>query len=283
MVSLSIAQENFNAQPLARLFLIPNAKVLPSMQVNLTLGGTYGTMNKGEYLGIAGVGLGNVAELEVSTWRLVSNLFNGTTALGTTSLKVQLLKAMEGTNLPDVNMTFRSNPSWADIEYSGGDLSGDVAQEVSEIRFQMHLASLFLAFSEKLFKDVTMHAGVSLTDVRTRSGSALYWDQASYTEIPNTQKNLVSGFIGFERQVNPKTILMVEASGNPRFNFNTETGKIEIDQVALVIAGVRFYFTERISTDAGVKYRTDYAGIADAEISVGLNFGFNLQEFFKSE
>ena len=274
----AIADEPFRAKPLARLFLTPNGRVLESMEVSLTLGGAFGAMNKGEYLGIASIGLGDVAELEVSTWRLVSNLFKGTTALGTTSLKVVAFRAGEESLLPDATITFRSNPSWASIEVSGDDLASDIGEEVDGVDFEMHMASLYLTISKHLFERVTLHAGVSLMDVRTRSGKALMSN--IFFNIPDLQENIVSGFVGFERQVNPRTILMSEVSSVPRFNYRPLGNKLEVDQVALIIAGFRFYFTERISTDAGVKYRTDYDGIADAEISVGLNVGFNLKQVY---
>ena len=277
----AIADEPFRAKPLARLFLTPNGRVLESMEVSLTLGGAFGAMNKGEYLGIASIGLGDVAELEVSTWRLVSNLFKGTTALGTTSLKVVVFRAGEESMLPDATLTFRSNPSWASIEVSGDELSSDIIDQVDEVNFEMHMASLYFTVSKYLFADITLHAGVSLMDVRTRSGSALLVDTLMNGDILDLQENIVSGFVGFERQVNPHTILMGEISSVPRFNYRPPPlNTLEVDQVALIIAGFRFYFTERISTDAGVKYRTDYDGIADAEINVGLNVGFNLKQVY---
>jgi len=276
----AIAAEPFEAKPLARLFMTPNGRVLESMEVSLTLGGAFGAMNKGEYLGIASIGLGDVAELEVSTWRLVSNLFKGTTALGTTSLKVVVFRSGEESMLPDATLTFRSNPSWASIKVSGDDLSSDIIDQVDDVNFEMHMASLYLTVSKYLFADITLHAGVSLMDVRTRSGSALLVDTPASSDIPDLQENIVSGFVGFERQVNPRTILMGEISSVPRFNYRPQRNMLEVDQVALIIAGFRFYFTERISTDAGVKYRTDYDGIADAEISVGLNVGFNLKQVY---
>lgn len=274
------AQESFEAQPLERLFSVPSGRVLKTMEVALTLGGAYGSMNKGEYLGIASVGLGSVAELEVSTWRVVSNIFTGTTALGTTAIKVAVLT--EGSNpvFPSVTVAFRLNPSWASLEFSGSDLSEEIRDDVDEVKFETHTASLYVNVSKELTKSISLHGGLFLTDVRTRSGSAILAGGLSSGPIPDMNEDHIGGFIGFVRQVNPRTFVMGEACSIPRYKYIPSNNQLEVDQVALIIAGFRFYFAKRISTDAGVKYRTDYEGIADAEISVGLNVGFNVQEVF---
>jgi len=272
-------EEDFQPKSIDRLFLTPCGKVLPSMEVNLTLGGAYGTMNRGEYLGIAAVGLGNVAELEISTWRLVSNFLSGTLALGTTSLKISLLK--ETDNTPGMALTFRSNPSWAKMETSGQDLSSEISAEVTKVSFETHFAGLYLTVSKQLFTGTAFNAGLSLTDMRTRSGSAIMITAPMFNEFPDQQVNLLGGYIGFSRLVNSRTTVMGELSTIPRFSYDPEINDLSIDQVALIIAGFRFYFSPNLSTDAGVKYRTDYAGIADAEISVGLNAGFNLQDLLR--
>ena len=277
IIPVLIAGDADDPQPLARLFTVPKGRVLESMDVSLTLGGAFGSMNKGEYLGIASVGLGNVAELEISTYRLVSNLFKGTTALGTTALSVNVLKGTDDNYIPDVAITFRANPSWAQFEALHGDIVDDLSSLVNEVQYEMHMAALYVTFSKQLMAGFTLHGGLSLTDVRTRNGEAILAGSPALTDIPDLQKNLYSGFIGIERNVNEQTILMAEVSGVPRFNYKPAVNILEADQVALIVAGFRFYFTPRISTDAGVKYRSDYAGIADAEISVGLNVGFSLE------
>jgi len=278
-VSLAEDESDFQPKPIDRLFLTPCGKVLPSMDVNLTLGGAYGTMNRGEYLGIAAVGLGNVAELEISTWRLVSNFLRGTMALGTSSLKISIIR--ETQQMPSVALAFRSNPSWAKMETSGRDLTSAVSATVSEVSFETHFASLYLAVTKQIFSGTSINAGVSLTDMRTRAGQAILTTTPQFNTFPNHQENLPGGFFGFTRQVNPRTMVMGEVSTIPRYSYNPVNNNLSIDQVASVIAGFRFYFSPHFSTDAGVKYRTDYAGIADAEISVGLNVGFNVQDLMK--
>jgi len=277
-----MAGDETSPQQLARLFTVPKGRVLESMDVSLTLGGAFGSMNKGEYLGIASVGLGNVAELEISTFRLVSNLFKGTTALGTTALSVAVLNGTEDNYLPDVAITFRANPSWALFEARHDDIVDDLSAQVDEVSYEMHMAALYVTFSKQLMAGITLHGGVSLTDVRTRNGEAFLSGSPSITVIPDLQENLYSGFIGIERNVNDQTILIAEVSGVPRFNYKPVQNTLKADQVAAIIAGFRFYFTPKVSTDAGVKYRSDYAGIADAEISVGLNVGFSLASIAES-
>jgi hypothetical protein len=273
------SQESFPITPVQRLFTVPTGRILGSYEVLLTLGGAYGAMNKGEYLGIASVGLGNVAEVEISTWRMVSNLFQGTTALGTTALKVGLLHENGSASRPDVAMIFRLNPSWSEVKSNDRKFLAEVEGQVSEIHFKMHIASLYLSVSKSLSPALALHAGAFLMDVRTKEGSVSFPD-APYAplSIPDFRKNLVSGFFGFESQVNDRTFILGEVTGSPRYNYHVGSNTMSVDQVATVIAGVRFYFASRISADAGVKYRSDYLGIADADIAVGLNAGINLYD-----
>jgi len=271
--------EDFQAQSLARLFTVPQGRVLESMEVLLSLGGAYGSMNKGEYLGRASVGLGDFAELEISTWRLVSNLVNGSTALGTTALTVGLIRQQPGTALPDLALSFRLNPSWKDVEVSGSDLADEIEDEVDEVKFQAHFASLYMNLSKNITAELKLHGGIFLTDMRTRSGSALVTGGGLVT-IPDERQDLIGGFGGIEHQLNPRTYLIAEISSVPRFNYAPSSSTLAIDQVAMFIGGVRFFFDRRISMDAGVKYRSDYGGIADSEIAVGLNIGFNVADAF---
>lgn len=271
----SAAQESVQITPLSRLFTVPTGGVLGSYEVNLTLGGAYGSMNKGEYLGVASVGLGNVAEVEISTLHLVSNLFQSSTAMGTTALKIGLLHENHDPGLADIAVIFRLNPSWSKVNSNDRDLLPEIQSQVSAIHFEMHIASLYAAMSKTFGDGFRVHGGVYLMDLRTREGIANY-----VTEFPDMRKNLVSGFIGIERQVNPRTIIMAEVSGVPRYNYYPSTNLMTADQVALMIAGVRFNFAQRISADAGVRFRSDYVGIADADIAVGLNLGVNLYEMF---
>jgi hypothetical protein len=275
------AQEPFQATPIQRLFTIPTGRILGSYEVLLTLGGAYGAMNKGEYLGIASVGLGNVAEVEISTWRMVSNLFQGTTALGTTAIKVGLLHEDGSAYKPDIAMIFRLNPSWTEVKSEDRKFLSEIQDQVQEVDFKMHIASLYLGVSKSLSENLVLHTGAFLMDIRTKEGQVSFPNTSpgSFFNIPDMRKNVVSGFLGFERQVNARTSIMAEICGSPRYNYNQDT-TITVDQVATIIAGVRFYFADRISADAGVKYRTDYVGIADADIAVGLNAGINLYELF---
>jgi hypothetical protein len=277
----ALPQEGFHAVPVTRLFTAPTGRILPSMDVLFTVGGAYGTMNKGEYLGTAAVGLGDVAELEVSTWRLVSNLFNGSTALGTTAIKVAVLRGEEsGRGLPNVAAAFRMSPSWSAVGASGSAIASDLEGEVSEVRFEVHAANLYLNLSKEVLERLYLHGGAFLTDISTRYGNASL-TRGGAQAFPDRRESQVSGFLGFEREVNPRTVVTGEVVGVPRFDYSPADNRIDIAQVAMIVAGVRFHFARRISTDVGIKYRTDYDGIADAEINVGVNAGFNILEAFE--
>jgi hypothetical protein len=52
--------------------------------------------------------------------------------------------------------------------------------------------------------------------------------------------------------------------------------EITVKQVWHGVAGVRFFLTPYAAIDAGIRYRDDYSGLADAEIVMGLNLGLNI-------
>jgi hypothetical protein len=109
-----------------------------------------------------------------------------------------------------------------------------------------------------------------LTDVRVRNPRGWQFYNPAETEL---QRNLVAPFGGISIQANPKAQVMFEIEGLPSYNF-VEGGShdgSDITNIWAGVVGVRFYFTNWLAADTGVRYRSDFDGIADANIQANIN------------
>jgi hypothetical protein len=74
-------------------------------------------------------------------------------------------------------------------------------------------------------------------------------------------------------QANPRAQIMMEVEGLPSYNFTageSHDGN-DITNIWAGVIGVRFYFTNWMAVDTGVRYRSDFDGIADANIQANIN------------
>lgn len=262
----------------SRLFIAPTGRMLPSGIVALSFGGAFATQGGKEYLGLFSIGLGGVAELEVSTAHLVSNIFFSSKWIGTTALKFTVYNGKPETKLPKVMLAFRSN-RWSSIEGSGSDLAGpaneDGSSGISSVDFKTHLTSLYLSATSELSPKLSVSGGLVWHDIRTKD-LWYYTNNFKSTELTDMKKSVVGAFGGVENLLNPTTYSLLEIGLIPEIRFDDKMEKMKIGQLWYSMVGVRFFFREMTAVDAGIKYRSDYSGLADAEIVVGLNIGIDV-------
>jgi hypothetical protein len=112
--------------------------------------------------------------------------------------------------------------------------------------------------------------GVGLTDVRVRNPQGWRFANANTGEL---QSNLWAPFAGVSIQANAKAMVLFEIEGLPSYDFAPEGkhGSDDIKNIWAGVVGVRFYFTNWLAADTGVRYRSDFDGIADANIQANLN------------
>lgn len=242
---------------LPRLFNVPTGDVMRSLNVYLNGGGAFGAEKERSVLARAGLGLGDVAEVEVSTWSIVSSLRKTNATIPTSAFKMQVLR--ETASRPAVAWSLRGTTSWQLVE-----------NEDLGTSFQTRLMKLYLVGSRN-FGSFRGHFGAGLTDIRVRN--PVGWSFAD-TLQPELQRNLLTPFAGFSAQANPRTLVMAEIDGIPEYHFAAGRAADEksIRTVWSGSMGVRFYFSPYVAVDSGVRYRSDYKGIADANIHAALNF-----------
>jgi len=267
-----------------RLFTIPTARVLGTKDISLMGGGAFGVAVQQSFLGTIGMGLGNIAEVEFSTVGLINNISQGSPTVSTSAFKIQLIpEDLFGLSFfPTLAVSIRSSADWKDVRSNWRALNSNKAFyayneftqrsecAVSSIGYNTRFTIMYGVVTFPL-GPIKIHSGLTLTDIRVKDMAVDYIWQEDNDAPEERQENLIGGFAGFEIEYNPQTKLMVEIKTDSKHEYNMETKEIEVSHTYVAIGGVRFFFTKWLSIDTGVLYQTNYKGIADAQIKLGLN------------
>ena len=280
---------NTASQP-TQLFSIPAARVLNSMEVALSGGASFGVENSDALLQKWIVGLGGIAEIELSTSGMSNRITGESEKISTSSFKVYLVPTRYKGKwfLPDLAVLLKSS-SWNTINGDEGRILHQYTVETKDINLvsihdlNQRYSTLYFIAGKSCFLG-SLQLGVSQTDVRTKAGQRQIYNNVSsryeWWDIPEMQKNFLSPFGGVEVYANESTLLMAEIQSIPVFDYDLNKHSVVIDQVWLGIAGVRFLITNWLSMDTGVRYQSDDDGIADAEIDVGVNVVLPVHQLF---
>lgn len=261
-----------------RLFVVPTAEVLHSLEVNFGGGSSFGVKKTEErpFLGHMRLGLGGVAEVEVSTLGIINQLSGGSATIPSAAFKLRFLP--EGKLRPGFAGALVSSLWNSEERY--------VETDRQDVKFQRRLSTLYFVAS-KTFSQVSVHAGISINDLRIKTTRL---DDSNISPPPGGDKdyynrNLVGPFIGVRVELNPKTKLMMELEQIAEYKFDETSSTLAREDIStrwMGIAGVRFFFFDWLALDTGVMYRSDYHGIGDAQISAGLNICVSLPRIFES-
>ena len=183
-------------------------------------------------------------------------------------------------------ITLRTSTDWQGIESEDAALerASSLYSEagIRGVKYSTRFTELTLVGS-KHYHTWGLHVGVNLTDVRTKDLRIWYYTDNGWSEAEEQQKNLVGGFVGVDHWANPKTKIMVEAETfinyehkivrieDPNGNGPQFKQWLEVSQIYMAISGVRFFFVDWIAVDTGVRYLSNFKGIADAQIRLGIN------------
>lgn len=236
---------------LPRLFNIPTSKVLASLRMYATGGGALGIEKERSLFGRIGLGLGDIADVEIASQSVINALAEGSSSVPTSAFKVRIMR--ERRTLPGVSIAIRGTVDWHVLE-----------GETSDINFETRLTRLY-AVASKRWGPFSGHLGASLTDVRVKNPHGWSFADPEEDEI---RKNLWTPFAGFLYRANESAFFMGEVEGLPSYRFR-EGGTYDNDRIENVwvgVIGVRFFFAPWFVTDTGVRYRSDFVGIADASI-----------------
>jgi len=274
-----------------RLFVIPSAYVLRSFEFNASFGTNFGviTEEKRPFLGRTRIGLGDLAEVEISNEGIINRLSKGSPAIPTVAFKLQLLP--EGRVFPAVAGALRSSLWIGEERAVDATLRAKFQLPSTNLKFEKRLATLYFIAS-KTIGPTSFHAGLSISDLRVRTKDAGTGEPISPTaeyvkanDKDYFNKNVFTPFVGLQALVNERTMLMMELSRIAEYSFDEDVPILDENKVTtrlMGIAGVRFFFFNWMALDTGVRYRSDFHGIGDAQIEAGLNFGLSLRDIAKT-
>ncbi len=191
-----------------------------------------------------------------------SNLSNGDAA----DFQLFVVGSLLGIYFYDAN----SNGQWDDGE------------DITQVQFKTHLTSLYLSMTSELTTSFTAHGGLIWYDIRTKDISYDLGDYYSDRELlGDMKKSKFSVFGGLEHQINTDTYSLFEFGSTPKIEFDDDMKKMSIKQLWYSMVGVRFFIAKTSAIDAGFRYRSDYSGLADIEIIVGLNIGIDVVKMIR--
>jgi len=258
----------------ARLFTIPTATVLRSRDINLTGGSAFGGSSNQSFLGVIAVGLGNIAEVEFSSTKLVNNIAQGSPITPTSAFKLQLIPShLFGWSwFPTAAVAIRSTAEWSHIRSDQTKIAANQSwmdRGIYNIGYQTRFSVLYLISSIQL-GFLGLHGGMNLMDIRTKD-TRVWYLSSCFHEPVEIQHEINGLMAGFDVRYNPQTKLMFEISHQPQFVFSDSTNRVRVNRDFLAVAGIRYFFTPWLSIDTGIWYQGHFLGIADSEIKIGIN------------
>jgi len=238
-----------------RVFSTPTANVLNSLDVLLSGGSVVGLEEERYFLGNIYAGFGNLMELEVSTSNFVDALKKKSATLPASSFKMTFLPSNSAFGL---SMLVKKT-LWNE-------------RTLDTYKYYTRFSDVFviLGYRKEFF---SLNVGFNLHDMRIKTYS--YTTGEMSDEIKKEEYGVFGNLL---IRANEKTYAMIEFTPASRVSFPSE-GSIspdDIEQVYAVTLGGRYFFTYFFSLDAGVLYRSDFRGPADAVINVILNLAVPL-------
>jgi hypothetical protein len=252
---------------LSKLFYIPTANVLSALDIHVNAGSTIGVSQELVPQANLGLGLGGIAELYVSSKELLTNIVGIQSIVNTGMLKILVYGEKK-----------RSSKIALGLKLSGNiqEVSGIWALDGSNLKYDSRFTELFVVGSKNI-GIWSVHAGVSLFDVRIYN---FYLDTVliNKTELSEDKANSFSSILlGVKKTVNKDTFLIIELGGTPKHEYNATDVSFNVIPIYVLMGGVRTKLNRRISIDAGAKYQSDYAGLADTSIRVVFNVIFSVR------
>ncbi len=279
-----------------RLFLLPDANVLESLEVNLGVGTDLFNSEVPEdnrfppYLWHMSIGLGGIAEIEFSSIEVINRLKNGKPWLITGSLKFGISEGKLIDELPALAVFVQRSASWLhkdekdNFEYKKTltHLLFLTSKTFGQIRVQGGLGGMIPGLSV-YNADTKRHNNFPGADPTQESDSTIY-------------KWRFSGAAGLQWRANSLVSLMIEFNNLAEYDFDlhqVSNQELRQDSVKMVLkkqevwlAGVRFSVTNSAFFDAGLMWRNTGKVAADLEeenpisFRLGFNFGFSTKSWF---
>jgi len=207
-------------------FSTPTGRVLKSLEFMISLGSSFGIEENAGMLGHVAVGLGGVAEIELTRSSFMNELTGQQKNLPTSIFKMGLIPERLSNHwfIPNISLQLHSTP-WQSSVDENSQLKDAVRaecnyQNLSRMNMENRFTTLY-GIIGKDFNFLSFNGGFTLTDVRVRKGYQWIFDQNLgydiYVPIPEMQKNLFAPFGNLSIAANNETFLMGEVQAIPQY------------------------------------------------------------------
>lgn len=262
---------NFN-HTLSKLYTVQTARVLNPLDVSITLGGAFGFERENGFLGSVAFGLGGYGDIEMATSSLMASLFSRDENYGNISLKGKLYT--DDDKLFQISAGMRSNSSWEESSSDEGAIRTSAEDlyllGLRYVDYKWRMTSLYISLTYAKYKDVDLHGGLTITDVRFKE-SQLFLDNSLPNYNPLTEKkNMVNFFFGLDRRLNERTTMIAEVLSTPVIAVDITNKKLVVERRYSGSVGLRLFVNRWFVLDTALRYQDDFTGIADTQVRVGL-------------
>lgn len=265
-----------------RIFATPTAEVLKSLDLNFILGGSFGFEENTSFLGNVAFGLGNFADIEINTSSLLGTLALSSSNISTIALKGRIING--NAKLPSVAIGLRASNDWDKNKLNESGVrtaSPDLFREgLRGLDYEARMTTAFTVASKEVNDNLCLHGGLGITDLRYRNAQTVIWIEPgyrTYQQVGVKRKNLVSVFGGIVYTINDRTQFMIEVQNMPYFDVNLKDGSLVPRQRGLAVGEVRFAISKTLLLDTGIRYQSNFKGLADAQIRLSLSFFFPIK------
>lgn len=259
-----------------KIFSVPTADVLKSKDVNIVLGGAFGFDESKSFLGNIGFGLGDFADVELNIGSLIGTIIERNQTYSTAGMKFRILNSNE--IRPSVAIGLKSSNDWDRTQVFPNEIQTSSPRLYDEglrgLDYSTRMTILYAVLSKIAEPILEFHMGGGIMDIRYKniqldfiSGPIVDYDKVY-------KKNQLYLFGGIVYKINPKTHFVFEAQSLPYFTVDLESKKLTPRLRYLYATGVRYIVSKVFVVDSGIRFQSNFQGIADAQYRIGINFFF---------
>jgi len=240
------------------LFTVPKPNIIPSLAVILSGGTAFATQEEGfSPLGTFSVGLGDIAQVEMSTTGVINNLLKGSSVIPTIAFQMsfsEILKSKGKLSKDAYDLSIGLRGSWWNTIRSNSHY------------YSTRIAHLYAVFGKKIIPSLNIYGGVAIADTRIKT-------DVTTTEVVNNPHLF---FFGAELKMGKQTNLMLEFSQLSGYNYNDSGRETRNDLVKgwWISLGSRVFLAPWIVLNMGGRFDSmagEFQGIADTKLWFGTN------------
>lgn len=257
-----------------RIFSIPTADVMRSLDLSLLLGGEFGLESNQNFLGTIVFGLGDYGDIQLSTSSLLGTIFKKSESIGNIGMKINV--SSQTPDRPGFAIGIKTHNNWVTENNNSDNLPVNLFDAgLRGLRYDSRITSIYVVFSSKAFDKLNAHIGVSYSDLRFKDVESTF-ENFLFRKDEQQKENVFGGFAGVEYELNNRTKLLFEIQTLPYLDVKLKEGNLFAKHRVIGSAGLRFLINTWLLLDTGIRYQDNYKGIADAEMKLSLNGIWNV-------